>query len=75
MHSTSCNTRRASLEGTARAPANQPKDGALSEAQLQTAIRAHVAEVEAELRANREASLDLAVERYVVGANGVAGAT
>ena len=44
----------------------------VSEAQLQAAVRAHIAEVEAELRANREASLDSAVERYVARANGVA---
>ncbi len=42
-----------------------PKPAGMTEAQMIATVRAHVAEVERELRANESASLDAAVTRYM----------
>jgi hypothetical protein len=43
---------------------------AITEAQMKAAIRSHVAQVEAELLAGKDRSLDLAVDRYVAWRTG-----
>ncbi|APR88407.1 hypothetical protein A7982_13756 [Minicystis rosea] len=61
--------KRAWVAPIAKAKKPQPKAVAavdpISEVELQAQIRAHVATVAAELEANRESSLDLAVSRYL----------
>jgi hypothetical protein len=56
------------MAGNANANAHQGRPGAMTEAQMDAILRAHLAQVGAELRANREASLDVAVDRYPASA-------
>src|SRR5207244_11656845 len=55
------------VQQVAQKPENLVIDppGAIAEAQMDAIVRAHVAEVEARLRASTEASLDVAVTRYM----------
>jgi hypothetical protein len=48
---------------------------AMTEAQMTAALRAHIANVEAELRAHADHSLDLAIDRYVAHRESTAGAS
>lgn len=45
--------------------ARNTADNAMTEAQMNAALRAHIANVEADLREHTDRSLDLAVDRYV----------